>query len=256
MRHPIEDLFAKMASVAPFPRGVVALPARLPRTGFFPGGAGLWGAQEGQPLPDMPRAGVMVLGHDFHSELGFAKSVAEGAEVRAAPSDPACRHSPTWSTLLSFLGEAGIQPEECFFTNAYMGLREGAGTTGQFPGSKNPPFVARCQTFFRHQVRAQQPRIVLALGAWVPAFLAPLADRLHPWTAIRSLAGIDAVGPVQHGVSFGDDMAPCSVVALTHPSLRAPNVGRRTYSGAHGHAAELKMVLEAMSASEAAVRVE
>ena len=136
-----------------------------------------------------------------------------------------------------------------------MGLRAGAGTTGRFPGSKDLPFVARCQTFFRHQLRAQQPRIVLALGAWVPAFLAPLAGRLQPWTGIRSLAGIDAAGPVQDEVSFGDDIASCSVVALTHPSLRGPNVGRRKYGGEHGHAAELKMVQEAMSASGVTERI-
>ena len=255
MLHPIERLFAAMSSVAPFPDGVVPLPARLSRTAFFPGGAGLWGAQRGQPLPAMPHEGVMVLGHDFHSEDALAKSVADDAEVQALPSDPACRRSPTWTNLLRFLRDAEVAPERCFFTNAFMGLRKGAETTGQFPGSRDPQFVARCQEFFLLQMHAQQPRVVLALGKWVPSFLAPLSNRLSGWSGARSLIAIDEIGAMQHDVSFGEGLASCSVVALTHPSLRGPNVSRRTYRGSRGHPAELRMVAEAIAKSGATVRV-
>lgn len=87
--------------------------------------------------------------------------------VKAVPNDPMCRRFPTWANLLPLLHEAGIAPEQCFFTNAYMGLREGAGTTGRFPGSRDEQFVERCRAFFLHQIRAQQPRVVLALGVCV-----------------------------------------------------------------------------------------
>lgn len=247
--HPVELLFAAMRAVQPFPKGVVALRARLPGTGFFPGGAGLWGAKFGEPLPVMPINGIMVLGHDFHSEEAFAKSLAQSAEVSSSPSNAGHRRVPTWAALLRLFEEVKIGPERCFFTNAYMGLREGSGTTGRFPGAEDAEFVARCREFFLRQLAAQQPLTILTLGAWVPAFLAPLAGQLADWVGVRSLSEIDRRGPVRHYVEFASSVTPCSVVALTHPSLRGSNVHRRRYGDLFGHAAEVKMVREALAQS-------
>jgi hypothetical protein len=65
-----------------------------------------------------------------------------------------------------------------------------------------------------------------------------------------SLAKLDAVGSVVHDVLFAGANAPaCSVVALTHPSLRGPNIGRRRFGALAGHVAEVAMVSEAIRAS-------
>jgi uracil-DNA glycosylase len=186
----------------------------------------------------MPVGGVMILGHDFHSEDGFEKSLALGTEV---PPRGAGRVGPTWDNLLRLLDEATIPRDRCFYTNAYMGL------TGRFPGSLDPGFVERCRGFLRRQLAAQRPNLILTLGAWVPAFIAPLSPDLGGWSHARSLAEVDRVGGLVARVRFDDvGMQPCNVVALTHPSLRGPNVVRRRFRELTGHEAELAMVREAL----------
>jgi hypothetical protein len=190
----------------------------------------------GPSLPPMPIGGVMVLGHDFHSEVAFARSLEAGTEVNL---------SPTWPNLLQFLNEAGIKPEHCFFTNAYMGLRRGSKTTGRFPGSADRPFVERCRRFFLRQLSVQRPRVILVLGRFVPSFIAPLSPQLHSWARAQTFAQLDSASPIFHDVHFMD-LPPCSVVVLTHPCLRRSNTRQRHYGALTGHEAELAMVREAV----------
>jgi len=255
MRHPVELLLDTLSEVKPYPEGVVPFSARLPGTAFFPGGAGLWGAQGDRPLPIMPIGGVMILGHDFHSEAAFAKTLVSGGEVHLSRAGPNYRRVPTWEALLDVLDELEIAPARCFFTNVYMGLREGSGTTGRFPGSRDVAFVERCRRFLLKQLDAQRPKLVLTLGAWVPPFLAPLAPQLADWLGVRTLREIDRRGPVRHRVRFDGSVFSCSVVALTHTCLRGPNVGRRRYGDLEGHAAEIAMIREAIVASGVDARV-
>ena len=122
----------------------------------------------------------------------------------------------------------------------------GVKTTGRFPGSRDSAFVDRCGAFFVRQLEAQQPSVILALGGWVPRFLAPLSAQLVDWQSCRSLQALDREVPVRHDVAFRSAaIPPCSVVCLTHPSLRPPNVERRRYAGLKGAAAERAMVSEA-----------
>lgn len=247
--HPIDELFTALAMVAPYPLGVIPVPDRIPGTAFFPGGAGLWDVDpDADALPAMPIGGVMVLGHDFHSETAFRASLAQRTEVPRVPRD-GYRMAPTWLALQRLFADAGIPLARCFFTNAYMGLRAGTQTTGPFPGARDAGFVARNRQFLLRQLAVQRPALVLTLGTWVPAFLAPLSPQLASWQSARSLAAIDAAGPLASSVTFPGTApkAPaCTVAALTHPSLRGPNVGRRQYAGAVGHAAELTLLAAAM----------
>jgi len=198
----------------------------------------------------MPTEGVMVLGHDFHSLNAFKETLARGGEVVIGADGEPQSHVPSWTNLLGMLKEFGIPPERCFFTNAYMGLRDANLATGKFPGARDATFVERCRTFLELQLRAQRPRLILTLGQWVPSFLAPLAERLSDWKSLTSLNAIDRAGPVRHEVRFnGNDMAPCSVVCLTHPSFRPLNVKKREYGGSKGGDAEHKMVIDAICQS-------
>jgi hypothetical protein len=200
----------------------------------------------------MPIGGIMVLGHDFHSEAGFARSLAQYTKTPATPNSR-YRISSTWRNLIPVLREANILPERCFYTNVYMGLRQGSGSTGRFPGSYDSGFVARCQTFLLRQLLAQQPRVVLTLGTWVPSFLAALSQQLCGWANCRRQTEIDGVGPVIHGACFRDiDMPACSVVSLTHPSMRRSNVHRRRFNSHQGHDAEIAMIREALGVFELA----
>ena len=187
----------------------------------------------------------MVLGHDFHSRQGYDKSFALGGEPETMP---------TWRNLLALLRQTGIALEECFFTNLYMGLRTGAGTTGPFPGATNAEFVAHCRGFLLEQLRAQRPALVLTLGIHVPPVLASMAPQLAPWCESTGLTHLDDVGAVQTGVTFQDiEGYSATVIALIHPSLRYASLRHRRFGTATEPEAELRLVqVGLMSAGMAA----
>lgn len=237
-QHPVRKLFAKLQSICPYPSGVIAVPEQIQGTSFFPGGTGLW-FNETRKLPDLPIGGVMVLGHDFHSVAGYEWSRENEAENLK---------TPTWRHLLPLLARTSIPLERCFFTNVYMGLRVGKATTGRFPGAASPDFVKRCQMFFLLQITTQQPTLILALGGYVPAFLAPLSAQLTPWGCFKSFRERDAHdAALIRGVSFGcSGVQPCVVASLVHPSFRPSNVHRRSWGSFAGDAAEVALLQEAV----------
>lgn len=237
--HPVEALWAEHAPVAGYPRGVVSIPEPIPGLAFFPGGSGLWHAALGQPLPPFPLGGVMVLGHDFHSEEGYRASLARGHE----------RYSqPTWRNLTVLLGEAGVDLGACFFTNVYMGLRAGAKTTGPFPGATDPAFVAHCRRFLVRQLAAQRPALILTLGVYAPRMLAPISPDLAHWADGRGFRHLDEVGPVRVAAFPDVPGLTAAVVALTHPCMRTASVHRRRYGAVTGGAAELSMLHDGLAA--------
>jgi hypothetical protein len=243
--HPSELLWAEHAPAGGYPPGVLAVPAPIPGTAFFPGGYGVWDSGQGRPLPPFPVGGTIVLGQDFHFEAGYQASARRGEESPTLP---------TWRNLLALFGAAGIAPGDCFFTNDYMGLRAGAGTTGRFPGASSPGFVAHCRRFLLRQMEVQRPSLVLTLGVNAPGVIAPLSPELAPWAAGRGLKHLDAVGPVRAGVSFPGLSGFVTVAAaLTHPSLHAAGVRHRRYGGAAGGPDELLMLRDALAAARASV---
>jgi uracil-DNA glycosylase len=231
--HAIRLLLKKMSVVEPYPAGVKKVPELITGTAFFPGGRGLWNPQSAKRLPEFPVGGVMVLGHDFHSEAAYRKSLLAGTEVNG---------NPTWRNLLPVLDEAGISREECFYTNAYMGLRKGVSTMGKFPGSKDRGFVDRCREFLNVQIQVQRPKLILTLGSWVPAFIAATSNDLSHWGKAKSFALIDAESPMVLNAQFSEAGHTAHVIALTHPCLRNSNVGRRRFGRFRGHRAEMKML--------------
>ena len=240
--HPIELLRQQHAPAAGYPVGVLPVPEPIAGLAFFPGGHGLWGTAAGAALPDFPVGGVMVLGHDFHSESGYRESLRVGGERTTLP---------TWRNLLSLLREVGIPEGRCFFTNLYMGLRDGTETTGPFPGAEDAAFVEHCKRFLVEQLRAQRPSLVLTLGVHVPPVLGTLSPELASWAEGRGLKHLDAAGPVRRGVTFdGIPGFSTTVVALVHTSLRHASVRHRAYAGETGHDAEVRMLRDALGAAD------
>jgi hypothetical protein len=197
-----------------------------------------------QTQPDvLPGGKVMKIGQDFDSEANYHSILNL---MRQGPCDPRTRNPATWGRLLQFLGKCGIAPEACFFTNFFMGLRQGDQGVGVFPGAADRGFEERCRGFMGVQLNTQQPRLVLTLGMQVPSRLAPLAQQLSQWQGVESSTRLDAAGPVAHNVEFPAVRSTCSVVALVHPSFRPSNVGRRRYGRFQGDEAEVAMVREAL----------
>ncbi|PYS46692.1 MAG: hypothetical protein DMG13_29440 [Acidobacteria bacterium] len=136
--HPVDLLWRALLGVAPYPPGVEPVSERIRGTAFFPGGHGLWMPDPMIGPPDMPIGKVMVVGQDFHSLRNYKESLSLGCSIRNA----------TWRNLLPLLKAAGIRPNDCFFTNAYMGVRSDERSTGRFPGSRDDAFTKRCHRFF------------------------------------------------------------------------------------------------------------
>lgn len=244
----IERLFEALPSVRPYAAGVIELRARISGTAFFPGGLGLWQVDVMKPL--FPAQPVMILGHDFDSEVGFARSLQRGAEVIAEGTH--LRAGPTWRNLIALLKRARVDPVICFFTNAFIGLREGSRSTGAFSGWEDPSFVDRCRQFLSLQLRVVRPRVILTLGARVPEFIAPLSPELTKWKSVRSLIELDRIGAYVPEARFPDSFDGCCVVAaLTHPSLRNSNVQRRSYGPLRGDQAECQMIRDALTHANA-----
>lgn len=237
--HPSRRLFHALKSVEPYPKGVVAVPRQIEDTSFFPGGSGLW--CEGAPrAPMFPARGIMVLGHDFHSLKGY---------IWASQNVVLNLRTPTWRHLLPVLAATEVCLGDCFFTNVFMGLREGSATTGRFPGATDEKFVERCQGFFQAQLRAQRPRLIVALGAHVPVFLSDLSTDLACWRSESSFRCRDMSGSSLVPSANFDCGITCTAVSLLHPSYRPSNVRHRRWRQHVGNAAELSLLGDALVAS-------
>ena len=247
---PIEYLFKARKKVAPDQDGKVApVKKMLCSTAFFPGGSGLWlghssSSKMASNKPRMPKKKVMILGNDFGLKVWYENAFDYPYENLK---------SPTWRNLLELLRRAGIKSKDCFFTNAYMGLRITGKPTGQSPGAADPEFVERCESFFLDkQIPIQKPRLILVLGTEARRFITPLSSDLKPWKKWQSFEKLDA-----HGFSFIEEVnfknsagQPTTVVALVHPSAQwTPAFKNRRYRGANGEKAELKMLKRALKKS-------
>lgn len=208
-------------------------------TAFFPGGDGLW-KETGQP--PWPKRGIMVLGNDF------GRSITAKGELTG----------PTWRNLVGdgdptgVLREAGVDLETCFFTNAYMGIRDADGPQqGASPGLWDSGFVEACQELFRLQVRLQAPRVILALGGYAQHFVAE-ATGYELWQEPKSRRT-----PIARtngdGASYYAEAIDAWIVALIHPANRIANLrhrvigkwdGRRGWR--EGHEGEVEGVREVL----------
>src|SRR5262245_13937158 len=126
--YPTEMLFAETQRMA-YPNGVVRVPELIPGLAFFPGGRGVF--QERREKPDFPFGKIMLVGQDFDTVENFNDSLRHGEEDR---------NYGTWQNLLKLLARVGISPTSCFYTNAYMGLREKGPNTGPTPGQESLSF--------------------------------------------------------------------------------------------------------------------
>jgi uracil-DNA glycosylase len=237
--HPVEELIQLLPSVMPYPPEMIEIDRRVQRTSFFPGGTGVWMATAEVPFPPMPLNGIMIVGQDYHCFEGYQRVLKLNGENL---------QDPTWRNLRALLGESGIEPEHCFFTNLFMGVRSGSKPCGLSPAARNSGFVGRCRTFLLHQIRVLRPRLIFTLGAHVPRFIAPLADDLRSWLECKGLRNLDSKqASCVRNVRFqcGSDHVESTVAALTHPCLRGPNLRWRSYHGKTGSDAEKAMIADA-----------
>jgi uracil-DNA glycosylase len=225
----------------PYPEDIQPVLADLPGPAFFPGGSGV--LSRGRAARTLPRGGVMVLGHNFSTVKYYEGLRATGRENL---------NKDTWGKLLPFLAECGISVEECFFTNALMGLMRTKSNVGSVSGHEEVDFRKHCRRVFRATLCRQRPRLLLVLGKPAIRFVAEaFPDHLDFWRRIqrrpyRLLDIDDPDGPVRHDVPLPDGSRSLSVVALVHPSYRHRNASTRQFQGQKGMDSERAMVAHAL----------
>jgi hypothetical protein len=245
---PILDrLLTKMNELVPpslYPAHVLPIPGRIDGTAFFPGGSGLHLENRDLNSIEFPFGGVMILGHNFDSEPGFKKSYDVGKEQLGRG---------TWGPLLKLLGAVAIPPEQCFFTNAFMGLCEGSDNKS-YQGRRDPAFRAACLSFLKFQIEIQRPRFILALGLHVPPLLACASPDLTAWKGKAKARSCDPklfLKDLDAALMFNaarfelDDgsVHTALVTAIAHPSDRR-NGARRTLRGFDGEVDLVRMAWE------------
>lgn len=157
-------------------------------TACFPGGSGLWRGDcyRGPLLKLFPESPVMFIGHNFDSIEAHDQAMEQGGEVA----------TQFWKTLKAFLRAAdNLNPAECFFTNALMGLKPG---TADGPMPDCDGYRLQCQRFLRRQIDIVRPRSIIILGG-------DAEDQL------RKARRLDAAGAA---IQYGKAM---------HPSTRPRN---------------------------------
>ena len=138
-------------------------------TAFFPGGCGLY-LEDRDPNETVcfPMDDIMILGHNYDCETGFRNALKNGKDILTAR---------TWQRLPPMLIEAGILTDNCFFTNAFMGLCPGDTNTAGYMG-RIGTFREKCMKFLKMQIEFQCPRLIVTLGVWAPTLLAEVCDGL------------------------------------------------------------------------------
>lgn len=207
----------------------------IPGRAFFPGGAGLFFATRENPLPLMPQRPIMFVGHNFDSETSYAESLKRGEELLS---------EGTWKGLLSLLYDSKINPTDCFFTNAIMGLFPGSESVGDSPGFLDSQFRSRCAEYLRFQISVVKPRALITMGLQafqVTREACPVSANMGTRLDWKS---IDASGQqFAPSVDLGDQIF--SFAAIVHPSYRARNVRLRSFEGKIGNDAEIELMRRA-----------
>jgi uracil-DNA glycosylase len=126
-----------------------------------------------------------------------------------------------------------LERSECFFTNAYVGLKEGEQPTGRFPGANDARFRRWCQAFLVEQIEVMKPRVVATLGIDAARFAATLDGDLSDWDARLPMPGPRRLRLSGHETN---------VVALAHPSGYHASLVKRRFDGETGLAAEAALL--------------
>lgn len=222
------DLFCMMRqTVRSYPASMIEVDGGVAGTSFFPGGRGLVQNAD-STWPDWPRSKIMVVGNDWGTKTEYDTLVAHSRnEMR----------SSTWRGILDLfrttLRERHVTLGDCFFTNAYMGVRKSGSSTGECPGRSDDAFRRECTEFLGRQIAYQEPVVIFTIGKWAPELTAALAHSLGAWAQAGrepKWEHLDKCGSLHRNVVFdGFPNRAVTVAALTHPDRARLNYHHRRY---------------------------
>lgn len=227
-----KQLFNQCADlISTYPPKMCALSSEYPVAGrgFFPVASGSF--HDGRTdIPLTPR-NLMFVGQDWGAKdcLG---------DLNDDPDDD--MKASTAINLCALLAEVGIHQDDCFFTKALFGVREGKSSTGRSPGWKDEAFVTASAEALNLQIKAIQPKAIICLGRDAPQLLALVIPECKAWHPFINFKTIDEGG---HGeLRLASKSGPIVAAILTHPSYRHINAKRRSFHKLSGHAAEVQLL--------------
>ena len=150
--------------------------------GFFPGCTGTIDSRQ-----DITGLRVMVLGQDFDTASNHKLIDKSKGEIDT---------NTTWRNLKKLLADLKINETECFFTNAYIGLRRDNNKNAKTKNNGTSPAAKRgaenfandCYQFFKKQLEVVQPEVVLVLGKETAKFVSKaFPGECSKWGAIKTL---------------------------------------------------------------------
>ena len=230
----IKALFNEMQKLDFFhSNGMETIP-KMKGPGFFPGCIGT--IDDNVDIKDVD---VMVLGQDFDTLANYKKIHEIEGEITK---------NKTWQNLKTLLGELKIDFDNCFFTNAYMGLRsDSKKNTGASPASKKAAtqFASECYVFFKRQLHIVKPKLVLVLGKETAKFLTKaFPNEFIKWEHIQTLKQFYAEkDAVFNDIEFEGEKI--RFVFVLHPSMSNTN---RSLIWGKGSTDEIRILNEALKA--------
>lgn len=197
--------------------GFAGLPLSPRPMSFFPGGLGVYDHSR-------DRVSVLVLGSDWGTKASFDRQFSEPT-----------RREPTIAGTDRMLLNIGIDPGDCFYTNAWPVMRLEAPEQGHHPMRDDAAFTGAYRDYFRLCLRMLRPRLIITLGiapAWFMGSLAGPSWRCGRATSSRKLNARDI--DVEPGY-----VGNIVLVAATHPS-HANNSRLRAFASDEDEAALLR----------------
>jgi len=212
--------------------------------GFFPGGNGLF---EGKAAAQFPFGGTLILGSNFGCASKFA-----GHDGRLITQDETS--NTTWAPLRRLLAGAGVDPRECFFTNAWPCLHEGeSNTLGDLMKDwlANASLMKNCSKFFARTCADMKPSLIVALGPGPAAFMANTWPRELVGWRVNNIGGMDSTPFESVQIEGVSHRTVCT--AVVHPCYQHINAKRRRspYQNAEG---EIQLIKEAHDLSQSLVQ--
>ena len=228
-----EKLKNELNKINSYPAEMQKIFAEIKGRAFFPGGRGTFQNDE-----TAANKSIMLLGQDFDTKTKYESAKENGEED--------LEKNKTWNNLQKLLFAANIKLDDCFFTNAIMGVRcltEVA--TGKSPAFKSKSFVKDCQDFFLYQLELQKPKVIIALGLNVAKFLSDTSTDLIDWRNIPNFESVDNENQqIKLNVKFNNDIVS-NVALLMHPSARKYNLVTRKYRDKFGIEAQAQIIQDA-----------
>jgi hypothetical protein len=227
-------------------------------TAFFPVGDGLF--REKQNSSDLPIGGIMIVGQDFGVIQDLVKVKQENSEDKI---------SVTWRNIKNiYFNDFQIPKNECFFTNALMGLRRKDNTkikssnpkdkvtgplisylvkksTNENEQGKYSELIRKHRNFFIEQLLIQKPRIIIFMGSELIKFCNSdsISPELKSKIKNQSITKIKTLFTINDFTSINKHSA--DVLFLVHP-CDTRNYGKTFGDSMKRIDIERKMVNEAL----------